>query len=129
MKSLYQSLIDYEMALLKAIANCRDVPLATPSKNEAVELLADALLSPTTIAITLTDLSKAEKEALQFLVDNEGQIESPRFTRQYGVIRPMGSARLERERPWQNPVNPAEGLWYRGLIFKAFQITCRYFMY
>ena len=125
MKSLYQSLIDYEMALLKAIANCRDVPLATPSKNEAVELLADALLSPTTIAITLTDLSEAEKEALQFLVDNEGQIESPRFTRQYGVIRPMGSARLERERPWQNPVNPAEGLWYRGLIFKAFQITAQ----
>jgi hypothetical protein len=125
MKSLYQSLIDYEMALLKAIADCRAVPLTTPNKKEAVELLTEALLSPTATAITLTDLSEAEKEALQFLVDNEGQIEAPRFIRQYGVIRPMGSARLERERPWQNPANPAEGLWYRGLIFKAFQITAQ----
>jgi hypothetical protein len=125
MRSLYQSLIDYEMALLKAIADCRDVPLTTPSKNEAVELLTEAILSPTATAIVMADLSEAEKEALQFLLDKGGQIEAPRFTRQYGVIRPMGSARLEREQPWQSPANPAEGLWYRGLIFKAFQITAQ----
>jgi hypothetical protein len=80
-------------------------------------------LSPASIAIALTDLSGPETEALKLLLDHNGMIEGPRFTRQYGVIRPMGPARLERERPWENPVNPAEGLWYRGLIFKAFQIT------
>jgi hypothetical protein len=123
MRTLYHSLIDYEMSLLKAIAECRAVSLTTSSKGEAVELLAEALLSPAEMAIMLTGLSTAETEALQLLLTNSGQIEEPRFTRQYGVIRPMGSARLERECPWQNPANPAEGLWYRGLIFKTVQIT------
>lgn len=111
------------MAQLKAIAACRAIPLASSNQAEAVAPLVDALLSPAAIAIVLTDLSEPEKEALQLLLDHGGTIEGPRFTRRYGVIRPMGPARLERERPWENPVNPAEGLWYRGLIFKAFQIT------
>ncbi|MBN1992760.1 MAG: helicase-associated domain-containing protein [Anaerolineae bacterium] len=123
MKTLYQSLLDYEMALLQAIAHCRGVPLTTPSKHEAVALLAETLLSPGVIAIALADLSGPEKEALQFVAGQGGRVETPRFTRQYGAIRPMGAARLEREQPWQNPANPAEGLWYRGLIFKTFQIT------
>jgi hypothetical protein len=123
MKTLRQSLIDYEMALLKAIANCRAVPLDTSSRTEAINQLTETLLSPAAIAITLDDLSEVEREALQFLLDHRGRIEEPRFTRQYGTVRPMGAARLERERPWQTPVNPVEGLWYRGLIFKAFQVT------
>ncbi len=125
MKTVHQSLIDYEMGQLRAVAECRAVPLATSKQAEAVEQLAAALLSPASTAIVLADLSKSEKEALQCLVDQGGQMEGPRFTRQYGLIRPMGLARLERERPWQNPANPAEGLWYKGLIFKAFQITAQ----
>lgn len=123
MKTLYQSLLDYEMALLKAIAARRAVSLTTSSQAEAVELLATALLSPAAMAIVLDELSAEEKEALQLVLSREGHIEAPRFTREYGVIRPMGSARLEREQPWRYPVNPAEALWYKGLIFKAFQST------
>lgn len=125
MKTLHQSLIDYDMALLKAIAAGRGVPVNTPSRGEAIRLLAEALVSPTATAIALADSSEEEKEALQFLVDNGGRVEEPRFTRQYGVIRPMGPARLEREQPWQNPANPAEKLWYKGLIFKTFQLTAQ----
>ncbi len=125
MKTLRQSLIDYEIALLKAIADCRAVSLNVSGQTEAVNQLADALLYPVNTAIILGDLSGAEEEALQFLLENGGQIEVPRFTRRYGVIRSMGPARLERERPWQNPANPAEGLWYRGLIFKAFQVAAQ----
>jgi hypothetical protein len=123
MKLLRQSLIDYETALLEAIADCRAVPLNTSDHNEIIDQLVDVLLSPIATAIIVDDLSKAERDALQFLLEHKGQIEGPRFTRHYGVIRSMGPVRLKRERPWQNPVNPAEGLWYRGLIFKAFQVT------
>lgn len=123
MKTLYQSLIDYEMALLQGIAQRRGVDLAAISQAQAVELLAEQLLSPAALAITLDELSAAEKEALHLLLRHGGQIEVPRFAREYGFIRPMGSARLVREQPWRNPVNPAEGLWYRGLIFKTFQAT------
>ncbi|MBN1218562.1 MAG: helicase-associated domain-containing protein [Anaerolineae bacterium] len=123
MKTLRQALIDYEMALLQAIAACRKVPLTTASKRQAIELLAQALLLPAETAVVLSNLSPAEQEALQAILAHGGKIEGPRFARQYGTIRPMGAARLERERPWVNPANPAEGLWYRGLIFKTFQIT------
>lgn len=123
MKTLRQSLIDYEMAQLQAIANCRVVPLNTTDQAEAINQLAEALLSPVATAIALDDLAADEKEALEFLLKQGGQIELPRFTRQYGTIRHMGPARLERERPWESPANPTEALWYRGLIFTAFQVT------
>lgn len=123
MKLLRQALIDYEAALLSAIADCRGVSFDTSHRNKSLDQLVEAILSPVATAIILDDLSTAEREALQFLLKHSGQIEGPRFTRQFGAIRSMGSGRLERERPWQNPANPAEGLWYRGLIFKAFQVT------
>lgn len=123
MKPLRQSLIDYELPLLQAIAECRAVPLTGLSKMDVVTTLTTALLSPVTAAIGLDDLSPPEAAALQFLLAQGGQAEAARFSRQFGTIRPMGAARLERERPWQNPANPAEGLWYRGFIFKAFLVT------
>jgi hypothetical protein len=123
MKLLRQSLIDYEPAMLQAIAACRAVALEMGGPVAGVDQLAEVLLSPVNIAIILGDLSQAEKEGLQFLIEHEGQVEGARFARQYGSIRLMGSARLERERPWQNPANPAESLWYRALIFKTFQVT------
>jgi hypothetical protein len=123
MKTLYQSLIDYEMALLRAIADCRDISLETFDKREALAQLCEALLSPAATAIFLADLSAAEQEALQLLLVHGGQIEALRFSRQFGAIRPIGPARLVRERPWENPLNPAELLWYKGFIYKAFQLT------
>jgi hypothetical protein len=123
MKTLYQSLLDYEVALLRGIATCRAVPLTTANQAEAVEQLTEALLSPAITAISLGDLSAEEKEALQLLLSHGGQIEAPRFTREYGFIRPIGPARLAREQPWRSPVNPAEALWYKGFIFKTFQVT------
>lgn len=123
MKTLHQSLIDYEPARLKAIAACRGVPLDIAKPLKAAARLAEALLSPAEVAIVLSDLTGEEQEALEFLLKHGGRVEKLRFARRFGPIRPMGPARLEREKPWQNPVNPAEGLWYRGIIFKAFQIT------
>lgn len=123
MKSLRQSLIDYELPLLKAIADKRAVLLNDSDHSTIINQLVDTLLSPVATAIVLDDLSPAEQEALELLLKHGGQVEGPRFSRHFGDIRSMGPARLEREEPWQNPINPAEGLWYRGLIFKTFQVT------
>ncbi|MEW5958161.1 MAG: helicase-associated domain-containing protein [Chloroflexota bacterium] len=123
MKSLRQSLIDYDLALLKGIAGCRGIPLPASKQAAVVDQLAEALLSPATVAIALADLAEEERAALQLLLAHHGKIEAPRFTREFGPVRPMGPARLEREKPWRAPVNPAERLWYKGLIFKGFQMT------
>lgn len=125
MKTLRQSLIDYEPALLKAIAECRAVLLSATTQFEMVTQLTEALLSPVATAIVLDDLSQEEREALQFLLAQGGQVDGPRFAREYGAVRAMGPARLERESPWENPANPMEGLWYRGLIYQAFQVVER----
>ncbi len=123
MKTLYQSLLDYEPALLKGIAASRAIPLAMANQAQIIQRLVEALLSPAALAIVLAELSNEERAALQLLVNHGGKIEAARFARDYGHIRPMGPARLEREQPWRQPVNPAESLWYKGLIYKAFQLT------
>lgn len=123
MKTLYQSLLDYELTLLRGIATRQAVPLAVANQAQMIARLVEALLSPATLAIILAELSTEEKAALQLLLDHGGHIEGPRFARDYGHIRPMGPARMEREQPWHHPVNPAESLWYKGLIYKAFQLT------
>jgi hypothetical protein len=124
MKPLAQSLLDYNPTLLKAIAERRAVACAEgPGRSEMIGPMVEALLAPASVAIALADLSAAEQEALHFLLAQGGRIEGPRFAQRYGYIRPMGPARLEREQPWLKPISPAEGLWYRGLIFKAFEAT------
>lgn len=122
MKPVQQSLLDYDVSLLNAIAQQCGLPPAA-NQSEAIRQLAEVLLSPVETAIMLDHLSPSALEALHFLLDNGGQVERARFTRQYGDIRPMGGARLQRERPWEQPASITEALWYRGLIFKAFQVT------
>jgi len=123
MKTLRHSLLDYDMALLKAIAESRAINLNTTSQSEAVQQLTEALLSPAITAIALASLSKQEMEALQYLADYEGRVEISRLTRRFGSIRTMGASRLSREQPWRKPANALEGLWYKGFIFKRFQVT------
>ena len=79
MKTLHQSLIDYDLAFLQAVASCRGVALETTRRNEAVELLADTLLAPAGLAIALADLGEPEQEALRQLLEHGGRLERARF--------------------------------------------------
>ncbi|RME75919.1 MAG: hypothetical protein D6784_06985 [Chloroflexi bacterium] len=123
MKPLYQALIDLDISQLRLLAESRGVALTTSHRLDAAEQLAAALTAPASIAIALADMPPAEKAALQFLVQHRGRVEAGRFTRQFGEIRLMGPARIEREKPWRNPASPAEALWYKGFIFSTFQLT------
>ncbi|GAB4533618.1 MAG: hypothetical protein Kow0063_15820 [Anaerolineae bacterium] len=122
-KTLRESLVDYDMALLRALAELRGAELNSNHRLTAAEELATQLIAPASLAIALADLSPAETEALAMLQAGNGWMEAPRFARRFGTVRAMGPGRLERERPWLSPANPAEGLWYRGLIFKGFRQT------
>ena len=122
-KTLYESLVDYDMALLRALAEVRGAVLASHHRLTAAEELAQQLATPASLAIALADLSPAEAEALAALLAAGGWMEAPRFARRFGTPRKMGPGRLERQRPWLAPANPAEGLWYRALIFKGFRQT------
>jgi len=122
MKTLKQCLIDYDMALLRAIAERRGVELSSNRQREAAAQLASALLAPESVAEAVEWLSPAEREALDALLTSAGRMQASLFARRFGGIRAFGPGRLEREEPWRQPVSPAEGLWYRGLIARAFDL-------
>ncbi|HIP95693.1 MAG TPA: hypothetical protein EYH32_00575 [Anaerolineae bacterium] len=122
MKTLKQCLIDYDMALLRAIAERRGVGLTSNRQREAVVQLVSALLDPASVAEAVDWLTPAEREALDALLAAGGRMQAPLFARRFGEIRTFGPGRLEREKPWRQPTSPAEGLWYRGLIARAFDL-------
>jgi hypothetical protein len=120
MKNLRQCLIDCDMAMLKAIAQRRGIELTSNRQHEVVEQLAQTLLQPESIANILERLQPQEREALESLISEGGRKKLHLFARQYGEIRAFGPGKLERERPWENPISAAEGLWYSGFIYRAF---------
>jgi hypothetical protein len=106
--------------MLRAIAERRGIELTTNRHREVVEQLAEELLQPESIADILETLKPQERDALESLVSEGGRNKFHLFARQYGEIRAFGPGSLERERPWEDPVSTAEGLWYSGLIYRAF---------
>jgi len=119
-KTLRQSLRDCDMAMLRAIAEMHGLELSSNRQEEAVVRLAEELLQPEEMVLTLEGLPPTEREALEALIAQGGKIKAPLFLREYGELRAFGPGRLEREKPWLELANAAEGLWYRGLIYKAF---------
>ena len=120
MHDLQRFLVDCEMAMLRALAQSRGATLTTNRRAEAADQLAATLLDPLSVRGALARLSSQGREALEILLSAGGHTRASHFARRFGQIRPIGPGRLEREAPWQNPANPAEELWYAGLIFHAF---------
>lgn len=120
MHGLRRFLVDYDMAMLRAVAEYRGVVLDTNVQSEAVDRLAAALVEPLSVRVALARLSPGARDALQALAAAGGRLRAPQFARAHGHIRPVGPGRLEREALWQKPDNPAEELWYAGLIGRAF---------
>jgi hypothetical protein len=120
MYPLARALADYDLDLLLAIAGQWDVDLDAGERIQAAEALAEAILRPEAVGETWERLSPEEQAALHALQRGGGRMPYSHFARQYGEVRPMGSARREREKPWLNPVSVTEALYYRGLIARAF---------
>lgn len=120
MRTLHRFLVDYDMALLRALAVARAAPLTTNRQAEGADLLAAALLDPLSVQVALARLSGPAQAALDAVLAAGGRMRTPQFARRYGQVRPLGPGRLEREAPWQHPANPAEELLYAGLIFRGF---------
>jgi len=120
MHKLHRFLIDYDMPMLRALAQNRGAKLTTNRQAEAADELSVLLLDPLSLRTVLARLSPEGREALETLQATGGRMRVPRFSRRFGLVRPVGPGRLERESPWQDPASPAEELWYAALIFRAF---------
>lgn len=121
MPLLRQCLLDTYLVRLRAIARFWEVELTTSRQREAALELEEAMSRPETIVRAFKALSEEERQALQALLASDGRMPQRVFTREWGRIRAMGPGKMDREQPWEEPVSPAEGLWYHGFIFRTFE--------
>ena len=122
MRALRQFLIDTEPALLRVIAARWDIPFDASVRPRDLAGSIAAWLGDPDHAIGIVErLTPGEREALRALIAHGGSMGASGFAQRFGSIRPIGPARLERDQPWRAPISPAEGLWYLGCIYRAFE--------
>jgi len=126
MRSLLICLREYPPVLLQALARIWALEEPAPAKNELAEQLASAMLRPGAAAPILEMLSPEAREALARVVTNKGAVRGYLLTRRYGKIRPLGPNPLLRLQPWTNPDNPLEALYYRGLLYRTYDVLGDY---
>ena len=121
MLSLERVLIDYDLGLLRVMAELWGVELSAPTQREAASQLAAQLLTGEMLGEMVAALASEARAALSEVQrEQEGRAPLARFTRDHGELRAMGPARREREQPWRNAPSITEILWYRGLVARAF---------
>lgn len=123
MLTLQQMLLDYPMALLRAIAGVRAVNLTAGTQPEMVEELAVALADPANIVEAVETCAPHVQDVLRQLLAADGRMNAPAFFRLAGEVRQGGPNWLARAQPWLAPDSPAEELWYRGLIGRTFAVV------
>jgi hypothetical protein len=125
MRTLRSALSDEPLARLTAIADAWDATITATSRADVAVALSAHMLQPTAAQEARDGLPDAAREALRILLRNGGRMPAATVERRFGEIRPMGPGRIEREKPWLNPTGPAEILWYRGFLFRAFDHRAR----
>jgi hypothetical protein len=119
--TLSQSLSDKDLGYLRIIAGFWGLEISDP--DHALEFLEQSLLQRERAAAMLAQLPPEALQALADLQHSQGWLYWPLFTRRYGAVRAMGAGKRDRERPYLRPDSPAEALWYRGLLGRAFMNT------
>lgn len=120
MPDLQHTLQGHDLGFLKMVADAWGIELNAPDAYTALPQLAQSMLDRARIDDLLDTLPAEAQAALDELLEHEGRLTWAIFTRSFGEVRVMGSARRDRERPDLKPASPAEVLWYRALIGRAF---------
>ena len=120
MPSLYQTFLKHDLGHLRIVADLWGLELESQDLDSAAEELSASLLDLEAVTETIDILSPESRAALNAIVESNGKMEWAAFTRAHGEIRGMGAAKRDRERPHLKPISPAEHLFYRGILARAF---------
>jgi hypothetical protein len=120
MPDLFHSLLKQDIGHLRIIAELWGIELTSPKAEGALEELCASLLDPNLLAEIRASLPPEADSALTALILAGGRLPWQTFTRRYGSIREAGAGKRDREKPYLTPVSPAEILYYRGLLARAF---------
>jgi len=120
MPTLTQSLPANDLGFLRIVAALWGIELSAADPAEAALELAETLCDAQLLEEIVSTLPEDGQNALGALVDAGGRLPWVVFTRRFGAVREMGAAKRDREQPHERPNSPAELLWYRALLAKAF---------
>lgn len=120
MPNLVQTLQGQDPGFLEIVARLWGVEFDASSGELAPEQLAARLLDQKALLEITETLPTDAQSALQDLARSAGRLPWGLFTRRHGAVREMGAGRRDREQPFLKPVSPAETLWYRALLARAF---------
>ncbi len=120
MRTLLNLLRDQDQGFLRIIAELWGFDFPQGTLREIASHLSSQMLEPETLTEIVTALPTSTNEALIDLVRQGGRTPWHAWERKYGQVRVMGPGRRDREQPWRATSSPSEGLWYRGLLGRAF---------
>ncbi len=120
MPDLTHTLQGNDLGFLRMVAGAWGIELNSPDAYIALPVLVSAMQNRQLVNEVIESLPAAARGALMALIENDGALPWSLFCRKFGEVRVMGAAKRDRERPDLNPESPAELLWYRALIGKAF---------
>jgi hypothetical protein len=120
MPSLAKSLQNYDLGHLQIVADAWGLDVDAPDARSALPILVDGILDRDLVEEVVETLPADAQFALGTLVQHRGRVSWAQFTRRFGEVREMGPGRRDRVRPDRNPISPAEILWYRALVGRAF---------
>ncbi|MDO8755397.1 MAG: hypothetical protein Q7J80_15975, partial [Anaerolineales bacterium] len=120
MPDLYHSLLNFDLGHIKIIADLWGLELDSGDVDSAAQELCASLLDLETVSETIDILPVEARATLSALIESKGKMEWGSFARKFGEIREMGEGKRDREHPHLKPISPAETLFYRGLLAKAF---------
>ncbi len=120
MPDLLASLQKYDLGHLNIVAGLWGLELDSNEADAAAEELTASLLDPELVAEVTEALSPESRTAFDALIAKDGRIPWAEFTRRFGQIREMGAGKRDRENPHLKPASPAESLFYRALLARAF---------
>ncbi|MGE5249141.1 MAG: hypothetical protein ACM3QS_02910, partial [Bacteroidota bacterium] len=120
MPDLLASLEKYDLGHLHIVAGLWGIQLASNETQAAAEELAACLLDADLVAELTEALPEDTRGALAALLAGQGRVPWAEFTRRFGQVRDMGAGKRDREKPQLKPISPAETLFYRGLLARAF---------
>ena len=120
MPTLAQSLHSHDLGHLRIIAEHWGIELTAPDTRTALPMINATLLNSALISEIIEILPPESQNAIHALAENHGKLPWSQFARRFGDVRAMGPGRRDRERPDRESASPAETLWYRALIARAF---------
>jgi len=121
LRTLYQTLLDSDLARLRAIAHQWEIELTAERRVDVAAELADAMARAERVERALAVLPTSTRAALDDLLRHEGALPWAIFARRWGELRAAGPGRVEREALWRDPASSLEDLWYRGFVQRAFE--------